>query len=135
MYKRCCEYYVKCFNKNQENGLCKNNIKRCICDKCIYNRGKEKNDINLKQLEELVALGAVLVDIRSPQEYKEGHLKNAIVIPEYEIRKSAEKIMPNKNRPIIVYCGTGIRSKRAQMLLKRMGYSNVYNLYKGTENY
>ena len=79
--------------------------------------------------------GAILIDIRSPQEYNEGHLEGAIVLPEYEIYSKAKKILPNKNQTIIVYCGNGIRSKKSQRIMRRMGYTNVYNLYKGTENY
>ncbi len=127
MNRKYCKYQIKCYNKYKANNY------KCI--NYMYNRGQEKNDITMKQLEELVNLGAVLIDIRSPQEYKEGHLKSAIVIPEYELRKTIGRIIPNKNRLIVLYCGTGIRSKRAQVILQKMGYSNVYNLYKGTENY
>ena len=62
-------------------------------------------------------------------------MEGAIVLPEYEIYSKAKKILPNKNQTIIVYCGNGIRSKKSQRIMRRMGYTNVYNLYKGTENY
>lgn len=96
---------------------------------------KNNYDINMNELNKLIKQGATLVDVRSPQEYKEGHLKNAILIPEYEISLLAKKYLPNKYRTIVVYCGTGKRSKRAVLELKRLGFYNVYNLYKGLENY
>lgn len=111
-----------------------------LCCRCRrncqdFNRCMEPNDITMEQLINLQAQGATLVDIRSPQEYNEGHLDGAIVLPEYEIYKEAKNILLNKNQLIIVYCGSGMRSKRAQKTLQKMGYTNVYNLYKGTENY
>ena len=109
--------------------------KCCKCCSNNCNRYMDKYDITMRQLIELKNNGAVLVDIRSPQEYKEGHLEGAIVIPDYEIRKTIYNIIPNKKQLIIVYCGTGIRSKNVQRYLQKIGYDNVYNLYKGTENY
>ena len=111
-------------------------LKKCSkCNRFFCNRYMDKYDITMRQLMELKNNGAVLVDIRSIQEYNEGHLEGAIVIPDYEIRKTIYKIIPNKNQLMVVYCGTGIRSKNVQRYLQKMGYVNVYNLYKGTENY
>lgn len=95
----------------------------------------EKDDITMEQLENMAKEGAVLLDVRSPQEYREGHIEGAILIPEYELRITAKEILKDKRQVIIVYCPSGFRSKRAQRLLKNMGYENVYNLYKGFENY
>lgn len=95
----------------------------------------EKDDITMEQLENMAKEGAVLLDVRSPQEYGEGHIDGAILIPEYELRMRAREILKDKEQVIIAYCPSGLRSKRAQRLLKNMGYENVYNLYKGFENY
>ena len=67
----------------------------------------------------------------SPQEYKEGHIPGAINIPEYEIRKRIQEEMPKKNQVILVYCEYGGRSRNVCYELRRMGYSNVFNLYGG----
>ncbi len=99
------------------------------------NRTMEKNDIDMYQLKNMVSKGATLVDVRSPQEYNEGHLENSILIPEYELTRKSKKELPNKEKTIIVYCSTGTRSKRAQKQLEKLGYYNVYNLYNGTQNY
>ena len=113
------------------------NCNRCrhCCNEQYYNRSMENDDVTMEQLMQMANTGALIIDIRSPQEYNEGHINGSIVLPDYEIRRNANKIIPNKKQLIIVYCGTGIRSKKAQRLLQRMGYTNVYNLYKGTENY
>lgn len=97
-------------------------------------RGYE-NTINIERLEEMQNQGAVIVDVRSEQEFKEGHIEGAISIPEYEIKKRAKKEIPDLGQTIVVYCGTGHRSKRTQKLLEKMGYSQVYNLENGWQNY
>lgn len=99
------------------------------------NRSMEKNDITQEELKKKVLENAILIDVRSPQEYQEGHLEGAISIPEYELTKRSEKKLKNKNEEIIVYCATGLRSKKAQKRLKKLGYTNVYNLYNGFQNY
>lgn len=97
-------------------------------------RSMEKNDITMEQLKTKVKDGAILIDIRSPQEHKEGHLEGSILIPEYELKNKVHKIVQNKEQIIIVYCSSGIRSKKAQRKLQKMGYINVYNLYGGLDN-
>ena len=94
------------------------NKNRCYCETNITN----------EQLERVVKNGGILVDVRSVQEYEEGHLKDAISLPLYDIKKMCYDILPNKSQDIIVYCSTGHRSEKAQKLLKKLGYQNVYNL-------
>lgn len=97
-------------------------------------RSMEKNDITMEQLKIKVEKGAILLDIRSPQEYKESHLEGSILIPEYELKIKANEKLLDKEQVIIVYCSSGFRSKKAQKLLGKMGYTNVYNLYGGLDN-
>lgn len=103
---------------------------RCILQRkscrCI-----DKYDVNMEQLQQMAQKGAILVDVRSPQEYEEGHLENSVLIPEYEMKSTVLKKIPDKNQLIIVYCSSGIRSKRAQKILWQMGYNKIYNLYQG----
>lgn len=99
------------------------------------NRVMEEPDITMADLKKLGKEGAILLDVRSPQEYKEGHLNGAISLPEYEIKENVEKILKNKKEVIIVYCSSGSRSKKAQKELIEMGYETVYNLPNALENY
>ncbi len=99
------------------------------------NRSCGPMEINLEQLEKMTEQGATLVDVRSPQEFQEGHLENAILLPEYEIRKSVSQVLQNKEQTIIVYCSTGHRGIKAQRILQSLGYKQVYNLCHGLENY
>lgn len=110
-----------------------NKIKSMIKKK--WNREIEEKDIRLEELKQLQKEGALIVDVRSPQEYREGHIDGAISIPEYDIKKEAENILMDKEQTIVVYCSSGGRSKKAQKFLKKLGYSHVYNLYNGLTNY
>lgn len=99
------------------------------------NRKLENNDITIEQIDELENKGAIIIDVRSPQEFEEGHLKNAICIPDYEIASKIKETIINKNQLMIVYCSSGYRSKRVQKKLQNLGYENVYNLYNGISDY
>ena len=67
----------------------------------------------------------VIIDARTEEEFAEGHIKNAILIPEYEIASRAEKELPDKEQLILVYCRSGRRSKIASEELVKLGYTNV----------
>ncbi len=67
----------------------------------------------------------IIIDARTEEEFAEGHIENAILIPEYEIVQRAEKELPDKNALILVYCRSGRRSKIASEELVNLGYTNV----------
>ena len=67
----------------------------------------------------------VIIDARTEDEFAEGHIENAILIPEYEIAERAEKELPDKEQLILVYCRSGRRSKIASEELVKLGYTNV----------
>lgn len=98
----------------------KNRLKRCM----------DLSDINIEQMETLIKQGAIVIDVRSPQEFAEGHIPGAICIPEYNIQREIRNKVPNINSLIIIYCDSGVRSKNAQKRLQKMGYKQVYNLCK-----
>ena len=91
----------------------------------------DNKDITKEDIESYIREGATIIDVRSPQEYREGHVDGAISIPDYQIKKEIVKKIPNKDELIVVYCSTGHRSQRAQQILEDMGYINVYNVYEG----
>jgi rhodanese-related sulfurtransferase len=67
----------------------------------------------------------IIIDARTDEEFAEGHIEGAIVIPEYEISFRAENELPDKNALILVYCRSGRRSKIASEELVKLGYTNV----------
>ena len=69
--------------------------------------------------------GYIIIDARTQEEYDQGHIPGAILIPEYEIADRAEKELHDKNQLILVYCRSGRRSKIAAEELVKLGYTNV----------
>ena len=67
----------------------------------------------------------IIIDARTQEEFDEGHIENAILIPEYEIQEKAPELIPDKNALILVYCRSGRRSKIASEALAELGYTNV----------
>lgn len=88
--------------------------------------GKEKFvKITEQEKEKLMRQGAVLVDVRTRKEYSRGHLDGAVNIPYSDIYLRAEEVLPDPDKPLIVYCATGKRSCMAKERLDFMGYRNV----------
>ena len=69
--------------------------------------------------------GYIIIDARTQEEYDQGHIPGAIMIPEYEIAVRAENELPDKDQLILVYCRSGRRSKIAAEELVKLGYTNV----------
>lgn len=69
--------------------------------------------------------GFVILDVRTQEEYDEGHVPGAILIPNTEIENRAEEELPDKAQLILVYCRSGRRSKLAAQILADLGYTNV----------
>ena len=67
----------------------------------------------------------IILDVRTEEEFIEGHIAGAILIPDYEITEKAEKILIDKDQLILVYCRSGRRSKLAADSLVTMGYTNI----------
>ena len=100
----------------------------------IFYRSIENKEISYKNLKELMKNKTVyLIDVRSNQEYEEGHLDGAINISMYNIEKEISNYVKNKNDLIILYCSSGGRSREAKKTLENLGYQNVYNLKGGID--
>ena len=84
-------------------------------------------DINQGVQEYKNAAGAVLLDVRTPQEYREGHIPGSQNMPLQQLDK-VEEVTENKDAILYVYCHSGSRSRQAVSLLKHMGYTNVHNI-------
>ena len=102
-----------------------------FCRRCY--RNMQNWDITAEEFRIKIMQGAVIIDVRSRQEYREGHLEGAINIPEFEARNRIPKELLNKNQLILIYCQYGGRSRNVCRMMRKMGYNNVYNLYGGLE--
>jgi phage shock protein E len=77
--------------------------------------------------------GTILIDVRTPMEFKYDHLKKAVNIPLNTIKEDIKYFAPDKQQAIAVYCTTGKRSGMARKELEGMGYKNVINAGKFKE--
>ena len=67
----------------------------------------------------------VVLDVRTEEEFAQGHIPGAMLIPDYAIREEADKALPDKDALILVYCRSGRRSKNAAQILAELGYTNI----------
>ncbi|MGI6181334.1 MAG: rhodanese-like domain-containing protein [Agathobaculum sp.] len=84
-------------------------------------------DINQGVKDYQAAPSAVLLDVRTPQEYREGRIPGSRNIPLQTIDR-VPSVVQNKDIPLFVYCYSGARSRQAVGMLQRMGYTNVTNI-------
>jgi rhodanese-related sulfurtransferase len=70
----------------------------------------------------------ILLDVRSPEEYREIHIPKSISLPLDQLKSGITKIASDKNTEIIVYCLSGMRAASACNQLAGMGYTNVSNM-------
>ena len=69
--------------------------------------------------------GYIILDVRTQEEYDQGHIPGAIVISHEEIEEKAEEVLTDKDQLILVYCRSGRRSKIAAEALVELGYTNI----------
>lgn len=80
-----------------------------------------------EEAKRLVAQGALLVDVRSPEEFTSGHLDGARNIPVQVLGQRLQELGP-RERPVVLYCRSGMRSANAAAALRAAGFTAVYNL-------
>ena len=91
-------------------------------------------DIDFK---ELIKQNATIVDVRTKEEYRQGHIKQSVNIPLNNLNSEHGSI--SKDRPVITCCASGMRSAQAKIILQNKGFTRVFNgggwltLYKKLE--
>lgn len=98
----------------------------------IRTRYRFNNNIGIEELN-TIGRNAIIIDVRSNQEYREHHINGAICIPSFEISQRIEREIPDKNALIVLYCQSGIRSRKALNILLKKGYTNVYHIRNGLD--
>lgn len=104
------------------------NMNSCESETVLPSESKAQYEqITAEQAKELMdtETNYVIIDARTEQEFAEGHIEGAILIPEYEIASRAEIELPDKDQLILVYCRSGRRSKIASEALASLGFTNV----------
>lgn len=72
--------------------------------------------------------GALLVDVRTPDEYSAGHLPGSVNIPLDRLREELPRRLPDRQKPVLLHCRSGRRSAVAEAQLRALGYTNAFNL-------
>ncbi|MDH5396112.1 MAG: rhodanese-like domain-containing protein [Gammaproteobacteria bacterium] len=88
--------------------------------------GFQTNSLECPEARKMVANGAQLVDVRSPQEFGMGAIPGSKNVPLQAIHTAEQHL--DKSKPVIVYCASGMRSEQAKGMLSQMGFSAVHNL-------
>ena len=73
----------------------------------------------------------IIVDVRTREEYEQGHIKGAILVPYDKIAESRENIEKFTDKPILIYCKTGRRSAISIEALREYGFSKIYHMGEG----
>ncbi|HEY1372370.1 MAG TPA: molybdopterin-synthase adenylyltransferase MoeB [Candidatus Binatia bacterium] len=93
---------------------------------------KDIKEVSVQETKDLLQKnGHILLDVREKDEYREGHLENAVSLPRGFLEIKVETTVPEKSTPIIAYCAGGTRSLLAAKALKEMGYQNVVSMAGG----
>ena len=100
---------------------------------CIINLKNTDNNIakvkhvSMQEITKIMSENSnyIILDVRTIEEYKEGHIPNAICIPNETISEDVINRLPKKEQLILIYCRSGNRSKQAAEKLKKLGYTNL----------
>ena len=94
-------------------------------------RADPVREISPAQAQELIDKGAALLDTREQNEWRAGHLAGATLLPPVEVAARVQDVVPDKSRPVVIYCAAGARSLRAAYALAKLGYQEVYSVAGG----
>jgi rhodanese-related sulfurtransferase len=87
----------------------------------------EYKKITGEQAAQMMSGDVIVLDVRTQEEFDEGHIRDALLLPYDEVGKKAGEILPEKGKTILVYCRTGRRSEIAAKELISKGYTSVYD--------
>jgi len=80
-----------------------------------------------QEVQTLLSKNAIVIDVRTKEEFQMAHYKDALNIPYDEIEKHIKKLEAYKDKPIILYCRSGRRASIAKQTLEKYGFKNVLN--------
>ena len=98
----------------------------------LNKKENNKNEVTIEyvSMDDIVQImndnsNYIILDVRTLEEYNEGHIPNAICIPNETIGEEVINKLPNKEQLILIYCRSGNRSKQAAQKLNKLGYTNL----------
>jgi rhodanese-related sulfurtransferase len=88
-------------------------------------------EVDAKNGAVMQSQGAMLIDVREPDEYAQGHAPGATLIPLGQLEQHLAELGNQKGRPIALICRSGVRSAKAQVLMEKAGFSQAVNVEGG----
>lgn len=97
---------------------------------------EENTDVTIVSVEEAKTIlaeepGAVFLDVRTPEEFNEGHIEGAVLINFFDADFKQQVATLDKDKPVYIYCRSGNRSQQAGMILTEMGFQEIYDIEAG----
>jgi phage shock protein E len=89
---------------------------------------KRAGQISSKEAQEYLRNGAMVIDVRSMNEFESGHIIQAYNMPLDRIEMMISSAVRDKSKVLLLHCSTGVRSNLAKKRLEELGYKNVFNL-------
>lgn len=93
-----------------------------------YSIMKRSGGLSPEKARDYLRSGALVIDVRSPGEFNAGHLPNAVNLPVDEMDTTVPGRLKDKDRVLLLYCQSGMRSGVARSRLVALGYAHVFNL-------
>lgn len=94
----------------------------------VYMYTKRSGQISSKEAAEYLKNGAMVIDVRSVNEFESGHILQAYNLPIDRIEMMVPAVVRDKSKVLLLHCSTGVRSGLAKKKLEGLGYQNVFNL-------
>lgn len=104
------------------------------CAQSAQSNGEgSKENLNVQEVAQLIKdqPEVVLVDVRTPNEYQQGHIEGSELINFYDPDFKDKVAELDKEKEYVVYCRSGGRSANAVSIMKKMGFSNIHNMTGG----
>lgn len=92
-------------------------------------------ELSAAEVNEFRLRGAVLLDVRSPAEFADGHLEGALSLDLQRLKEEIQERVPDQSTPLICYCNGGNRGALAADALQNLGYRNVHSIAGGLNGF
>jgi phage shock protein E len=89
---------------------------------------KRASFVSVEVAREQLRSGAMVIDVRTPEEFRREHLPQAVNLPLGDLVEGVSRQVKDKSQPLLLHCLSGGRSGLAKRQLKKLGYTNVFNL-------
>ena len=126
---------VACGNNKKEDKV---NSNETSIEKNLDNKDESAyKNISIEETKKMMEEGKfqLILDVRGEDEFKEGHIKDAKVIPDSELENRLSEIEEYKDKNVLVYCRSGKRSTKASEILANNEFKNVYHMHEGMINW